>query len=228
MIANKITATATLPSTTLVNGVAVGNTSEFSAVFTVSNNTPLPVELTDFTVDAVKNDAALVWHTASEKNNDHFEIERSLTGLAFEKIGEVKGRGNSSAPMAYGLTDAGIGLRAAGVVYYRLKQVDLDGLANYSPIRTVRFVSSAAAPSLTFWPNPATSGTQLDLTQLPAGAYRVCVLDAMGRLVLAVSLDAGLVHPLDLNTIANGTYLVLVSGQANGQPLKLTTRLIKE
>jgi len=54
------------------------------------------------------------------------------------------------------------------------------------------------------------------------------VLDATGRVVLHTTLEAGLAHALDLNTIASGTYHVLVRGQANGQPLSLTKRLIKE
>ena len=85
-----------------------------------------------------------------------------------------------------------------------------------------------AKPTLTLFPNPATSGTQLDLTQLPIGTYQVSLLDATGRVVLGVTLEAGLVHALDLNTIASGTYTVLVRGQAGNQAIVLTKRLIKE
>ncbi len=190
---------------------------------------PLPVELTDFTATAVKNvDAALVWHTASEKSNDYFDVERSLDGTAFEKIGQVKGQGNSTMPTAYALTDAGIGPKAQGLVYYRLKQVDADGTATYSPVRTVNFTKSAEAPAISLWPNPATASTQLDLHLLPAGTYQVRMLDATGRVVLATVLEAGLSHALDLNTVASGTYLVQVMSQSAGQSLKLTTRFVKE
>ena len=189
---------------------------------------PLPVELTDFTVQAVKNiDAQLSWTTASEKNNDHFDVERSTVGATFVKIGQVKGQGTSSSPTAYALTDAGIGAKASGQVYYRLKQVDTDGTATYSPVRTVIFTKSAI-PAISLFPNPATTGTQLDLTQLPTGTYQVSVLDATGRVVLGLTLEAGLAHALDLNTIASGTYMVVVRGQNSGQAILLTKRLIKE
>ena len=206
---------------------ANGGVTLQSVTFTIGA-LPLPVELTDFTVQAVKNiDAQLSWTTASEKNNDHFDVERSTVGATFVKIGQVKGQGTSSSPTAYALTDAGIGAKASGQVYYRLKQVDTDGTATYSPVRTVTFTKSAT-PAISLFPNPATIGTQLDLTQLPTGTYQVSVLDATGRVVLGLTLEAGLAHALDLNTIASGTYMVVVRGQNSGQAILLTKRLIKE
>ena len=206
---------------------ANGGVTLQSVTFTIGA-LPLPVELTDFTVQAVKNiDAQLSWTTASEKNNDHFDVERSTVGTTFVKIGQVKGQGTSSSPTVYALTDAGIGAKASGQVYYRLKQVDTDGTATYSPVRTLTFTKSAT-PAISLFPNPATTGTQLDLTQLPTGTYQVSVLDATGRVVLGLTLEAGLAHALDLNTIASGTYMVVVRGQNSGQAILLTKRLIKE
>ncbi|SFQ76211.1 right-handed parallel beta-helix repeat-containing protein [Hymenobacter arizonensis] len=189
---------------------------------------PLPVELVTFTVTAVKNlDAALVWRTATEKNNDRFEVERSLNGVDFAAIGQVRGQGTKSSATDYALTDAGIGRKASGLVYYRLKQVDTDGTATFSPVRTVTF-TKALVPSISVYPNPATAETKLDLSQLPAGAYQVSLLDATGRTVLNTTLTAGLAHTLELNTIASGTYTLLVRGQNGGQVVNLTKRLIKE
>ena len=204
-----------------------GGTNLVPAQFTIGAY-PLPVELTDFTAQAVKNvDAVLAWRTALEKSNDHFDVERSLNGTDFVKIGQVRGQGSSTTPTAYALTDAGIGTKASGTVYYRLRQVDTDGTATYSPIRTVAF-SKVLSPTIALFPNPATVGTQLDLTQLPAGSYQVSVLDATGRVVLGTTLNAGLAYALDLNTIASGTYTVLVRGQNGSQVINLTKRLIKE
>ena len=111
-------------------------------------------------------------------------------------------------------------------MYYRLKQVDTDGTSSYSPVRTVRF--GKVVPAIALFPNPATAATSLDLTALPAGSYQVSVLDATGRTVLFTTLDAGLAHTLQLNTIASGTYTLLVRGTNGGQVVNLTKRLIKE
>ena len=187
---------------------------------------PLPVELTAFATTAKSLDALLTWRTASEKNNDHFDVERSLNGSDFVKIAVVKGQGTSTSATDYARTDAGIGAKVNGFVYYRLKQVDTDGTSSYSPVRGVRF--GKVAFGIALFPNPATNATNLDLTALPAGAYQVSVLDAAGRVVLTTTLEAGQAHALPLNIIASGSYLLLVRGANGGQVVNLAKRLIKE
>jgi uncharacterized repeat protein (TIGR01451 family) len=201
-----------------------GGTNLVTAQFSIGAY-PLPVELVEFTAKAVNNlDAALAWTTASEKNNDRFDVERSFTGTDYVKIGEVKGQGSKASATVYALTDAAVARKATGTVYYRLKQVDTDGTATFSPVRTVSFTASTLTPSLVLFPNPATSATTLDLTSLPAGTYQVQVLDATGRVVLSAQQEAGINQALNLNTIASGTYTVRVQGQG----LSLTKRLLKE
>ena len=202
-----------------------GGTNNVPVTFTLGAY-PLPVELTAFAAAAKNLDALLTWNTASEKSNDHFDVERSLNGTDFVKIDEVRGQGTSSSATDYARTDVGIGAKANGLVYYRLKQVDTDGTSSYSPVRTVRF--GKVVPAIALFPNPATAATSLDLTALPAGSYQVSVLDATGRTVLFTTLDAGLAHTLQLNTIASGTYTLLVRGTNGGQVVNLTKRLIKE
>ena len=202
-----------------------GGTNTVPVTFTLGAY-PLPVELTAFAATAKNLDALLTWNTASEKSNDHFDVERSLNGTDFVKIDEVRGQGTSTSATNYARTDAGIGAKANGLVYYRLKQVDTDGTSSYSPVRTVRF--GKVIPAIALFPNPATTATNLDLTALPAGSYQVSVLDATGRVVLYTTLDAGLAHTLRLNTIASGSYTLLVRGANGGQVVNLTKRLIKE
>jgi len=190
---------------------------------------PLPMELTVFSAQAVNNtDAKLAWTTASERNNDHFDVERSLNGQDFVKVGAVDGKGTSSAPTSYTLTDAGIGRQVNGAVYYRLKQVDRDGAFSYSPVRTVTF-TKALTPAFSIYPNPATTEAQLDLSKLPAGSYQVVLFDATGRQVLGLQVTGGLTQAMPLRTLATGTYLVRVLGKdANGSALQLNQRLVKE
>lgn len=100
-------------------------------MLTVSNTSqPLPVELVSFTAEALGADALLKWATASEKNNDRFEVEASADGRSFRRIGQVPGHGSSTQPHTYQLTDAAIARYGASVVYYRLRQVDADGTAS--------------------------------------------------------------------------------------------------
>jgi uncharacterized repeat protein (TIGR01451 family) len=208
---------------------ANGGVSTQNVSFSIGAN-PLPVVLTAFTASAVQNrDAQLAWTTASEVNSATFEVERSFDGLSFAKIGQVAAKGTSLTPTTYALTDNGVAARAQGPVYYRLKQVDLDGKTAYSPVRTLSFLK-AASLALSLYPNPAQFATSLDLSALPAGAtYQVSLLDATGRLVRTATLAGGQVQPLDLHELASGSYHVLVTGsQPDGAPLRQTLRLTKE
>jgi uncharacterized membrane protein len=209
---------------------ANGGITQALATFTIGAY-PLPVVLTDFSAQAVQNrDALLSWHTASEKNNDHFDVERSFDGTAFAKVGQLAGHGTTSAASTYAFTDAGVAAKASGPVYYRLRQVDLDGTSAFSPVRSVRFTAAAAPVALGLYPNPAQASTQLDLSQLPAtGAFQVLVLDASGRTVLSRTLAGGLPQPLDVQNLASGTYHVRVTGQlADGSAFQQTLRLTKQ
>jgi uncharacterized repeat protein (TIGR01451 family) len=198
--------------------------------FTIPAN-PLPVVLSAFTASAVGNrDAQLDWTTASEVNSAYFDIERSFDGTSFTKVGQLAAKGTSSSSTPYALLDKGVAsLATTGTVYYRLKQVDLDGKAAYSPVRTVSFTKAAVA-SLSLFPNPAQTTTSLDLRQLPAGgSYQVSLLDATGRVVRTLTLGGGQLQSLEVSSLATGSYIVLVTGtQPDGSALRQALRLTKE
>ena len=58
--------------------------SAFSNVATIT--TPLPVELTSFTANAVNGKVMIAWETATEINNTGFSIERSTDNKKFSEI----------------------------------------------------------------------------------------------------------------------------------------------
>ncbi|HEX8425609.1 T9SS type A sorting domain-containing protein [Hymenobacter sp.] len=170
---------------------------------------PLPVELKRFDAAAAGSNAELSWATASEMQNDHFDIERSLDGYNFERIGLVKGQGTSFQETAYRYTDAGVARLSLKPIYYRLRQVDRDGSSSYSPVRVVRFERGTKA-AIALYPNPHQGTATLDLTALPSLESRVEVLDLSGRLLRKFQLIGGLEHSLDLNALPLGSYLVRV------------------
>lgn len=84
----------------------------------------LPVELVFFNAQVQNNTVVVDWATASQKNNDYFNIERSLDGNTFENLAEVDGLGNSQSYKAYQWIDEN---PQSGISYYRLRQTDFDG-----------------------------------------------------------------------------------------------------
>ncbi|UOQ52229.1 zinc-dependent metalloprotease [Hymenobacter cellulosivorans] len=153
--------------------------------FTIS--APLPVELVTFAAECQRGAVQLDWHTASEENSARFEVERSVDGSRFEHIGTVPAAGHSTSTRTYTFRDPNqaSALSQLGTRYYRLRQVDQEGTAEYSPVRTVQVVSIPAG--LALFPNPTTHGATL------AGAApgtTVRLIDSLGRVVLTADADA--------------------------------------
>jgi hypothetical protein len=188
----------------------------------VNYSGPLPVELTSFDATASRADAVLAWRTASEKNNDHFVVERSANGREFAAIGEVAGQGTSSSAHDYAFRDAGA-LRLGKLLYYRLRQVDRDGNASQSPVRTVAFTSAEAPAAVLLYPNPSSTDVTCSLALLPAGTYTVQVLSVTGQLVSTTALTNEQPRSLQVSELPAGLYMVHVQGLG----LTLTQRLVK-
>jgi hypothetical protein len=211
-------ATAGSPQAATVSGASRGFSFATAALgrLTVSGAAaPLPVELARFTAEPRGADALLRWTTASEKNNDHFDVEASADGRTFRRVGQVPGHGSSTQPHDYQLLDPAIARYAANPVYYRLRQVDLDGTFSYSPVRAVA-VSGPAG--LALFPNPTTQTQTATLTGVRPGTV-VKVYDAIGRQVLAATANANGIAALPLpDGFATGVYIV----RADSKALRLT------
>ncbi|WP_181304683.1 T9SS type A sorting domain-containing protein [Rufibacter sp. XAAS-G3-1] len=167
--------------------------------------TPLPVTLISFTAKAQKGGVELKWGTASEKENEYFQVERSLDGKNFSAIGQVKGAGNSTVRLDYRFLDSNT---ATGTVYYRLKQVDANGAFEYSKTVALETKASAASITVKAYPNPTPDVVNLDLTQLPVSDVQISIYALNGRLLKTLTVTGGSLQKLDLTTVAVGTYLV--------------------
>lgn len=180
-----------------------------ATAFPLATVTPLPVTLTDFTAKLVGPAVQLNWHTASEQNADRFEVERSTDATTFTPLGSVAAAGTSSQAHAYAFPDTHLPVGAT-TLYYRLRQVDLDGTSTYSPVRTVALTPAAAG--LALFPNPTQQLTTLTGT---AAHALVQVFDALGRTVTTATADGDGTAQLALPTgLAPGVYVVRTGTQA--------------
>ena len=149
-----------------------------------TRSAPLPVELVAFAAVRLGDAARLRWRTASERNNDYFGVEVSADGQAFRPVARVAGRGIATAPTDYELLDPALLRYHAEVVYYRLRQVDRDGTATFSPVAAVPV--TAAGLAATAAPNPVgDDGTRLRITTGTAGPVELAVYDGLGRRLLS-------------------------------------------
>ncbi len=172
--------------------------------------TPLPVELNTFTAQPSTSQTAvrLAWTTAVETASARFEIERSTDGTTFVRLAAVAAAGTTTSAHAYSFTDTQLPTVAS--LYYRLRQVDTDGSATYSPVRTVAL--GPAAPALVLFPNPASTTAQL---KNASPASTVQVLDALGRVVITTKADAWGTAMLTLPVgLVSGVYFVRAGTQS--------------
>jgi uncharacterized repeat protein (TIGR01451 family) len=182
-----------------------------SALCSATANAPLPVVLTRFEATARQMAAVLSWATAQEVNSAYFAVERSLDGLAFTQVSSVPAHGTSSTALQYTYLDANAA-RLGATVYYRLRQVDLDGTSAYSPVRTVAFGATASqGGQLSLYPNPAASQLHVELSGLAAPAAVLTVYSVLGQPVLTAQLGATSQADVPLASLPAGTYLLRVA-----------------
>jgi hypothetical protein len=199
-------------SNVITNTVTKTGLADFS-IWTLGNAAnPLPVALLDFTAQPQGAAVNLAWHTASEKNSARFDIERSTDGSTFSKLGAVAAQGTTSQAHAYTFRDAQLP-GGATTLYYRLRQVDLDGTYTFSPVRIVSASGAGtSAGPLALFPNP--TQTTATLTGAPA-QVAVQVLDAVGRVVYTTTTAADGTATLSLPaSLPAGVYIVRAGTQA--------------
>lgn len=97
---------------------------------------PTPVTFLGVTAQQKGNGVAVDWSTSQEINNERFEVERSGNGNAgWQVISTVAGAGTTNEVRNYSIFD---GSPLTGTNYYRIRQIDIDGKADYSKTVNVR------------------------------------------------------------------------------------------
>jgi hypothetical protein len=148
----------------------------------------LPVEWLSFTGTPTDKGVDLEWITGSERGSSHFVVERSTDDIHYAPIGQVPAAGSSNSPLAYRFTD---GHPSAGLNYYRIKQVDLDGSSEGSDVVAIRFNGALSLGGK--FPNPTNDRINMDIRTVAAEQLTIGLLDATGRTVRmhAMSCEAG-------------------------------------
>ncbi len=177
------------------------------ATFTV---TTLSAELSSFSAQKANHSIALSWLTASEQNNNHFNIERSSNGKSFTTIGQVKGSGTTASSNKYNFTDNN---PLSGVNYYRLNAVETTGKTAFSKIVTVDF-STKGSNKLMVYPNPAKSGLNINYESNEEANLNIQVLDMTGKVHLTQQME-GLKGDnnirLNIENLPNGVYFMRIN-----------------
>ena len=175
-------------------------------IICTEGETILPVELTSFTAKANNNEVILNWSTATETNNQGFDIERKSNGQ-FEKVGYVAGFGTTTEVKAYTFTDKTVG---SGNYTYRLKQVDFNGTFEYSPEVEVEVGAAKVYQLSQNYPNPFNPNTTITFDLADESQVSLIVFDVLGQEVSQLiheELEAG-IHSINFHasSLNSGVY----------------------
>jgi len=170
-------------------------------------NEVLPVTWNRFEAISEAPAVNLIWETATEIDNDYFEIEHSLSGKDFKTIGRVTGNGTVNSISSYEYKHL---QPVNGLNYYRLKQVDFDGQHHYSDVISVWL--DLLAENIQLYPNP-TQG-RLNVAIPWQGSFKVRIYDSIGNEVYSTHLTGGTPQSIETDGMPRGLYY-LVSSMGN-------------
>ena len=180
----------------------------------------LPVEWSYFEAQLIEDKVKLNWETATEKDNDYFQIERSMDGQNWEILGEEKGAGNSEYAIQYRFIDY---QPLAGMSYYRLKQVDFNGEFEYSELRAIT-LEKMNSIDINVYPQPATDWIQIS-TNSPIETHQVQLLNSFGQVISVntTTMDAATLR-IDTQQLPGGMYIVHLENGAQQISKKVLIR----
>ncbi len=184
------------------------NSAQCGSISTLPMGGVLPLKLSSFSVERLNQEVSLNWNTEFETGTKEFIVERA-EATEFRSVGSIVANGNSSTLKSYSFNDKN---ENAGVTYYRLKNVDLNGRFTYSEIKTVKGISSLN--DVTVFPNPARSNSKISLVGVAPNSS-IQLLDFSGKVLKNMNSTSN--NSLDLAGVKNGTYLIRIVDKSTNE-----------
>lgn len=204
-----------------VLGVPGGATQRLNCIYfkrmVLKNYFVLPVKYIFFSATAIQKKVDLNWVTDNEVNKDYFEVERSFDGGNFSSIGMVENGFDNGSSKSYKISDDAKVLSGREIVYYRLKQVDINGKFSYSNVVLVRLQANKGI-TMQASPNPFKDNLAIHFTSVENGTGMIKMQNITGQSVATKNMIFGkgdnTVQIENLSGLSKGVYVaqVVVNG----------------
>lgn len=171
----------------------------------------LPIELISFSGYSDGDKNILKWTTATEFNNDYFEIQHSVDAINFISFNKVKGAGISTAKNNYSCLDND---PIQDITYYRLKQFDFDGRSSYSSIISV--ANKNTNSQIKVFPNPFSEIVAVEFDEINMEIdSKIKICNELGQVVKLISVKGKKTEYIDLSNLPDGVYLLDITNYSN-------------
>ncbi|MDO8548776.1 MAG: T9SS type A sorting domain-containing protein [Ignavibacteria bacterium] len=202
--------------------------SEWGGIYRelIMSNVTVPVELTSFTGSYVGQAVKLNWTTATEVNNNGFEIQRSSEGGNFVTVGFVQGKGTSTEATNYSFVDKNISSRTE--YSYRLKQIDFDGNYSFSDIINLGASLPVSLVLNQNYPNPFNPVTNISFALPSKSNVSLEIYNLVGQKVMTLvqgNLEKGpYSYTVDASNLSSGIYIYSLSATGDNGIASVITR----
>ncbi|MDD2386760.1 MAG: T9SS type A sorting domain-containing protein, partial [Bacteroidales bacterium] len=186
-----------------------------------NNNFILPVELLSFDIKCKDKSNILSWITASELNNDYFEVQRSYNATNWENIGNIQGAGNSNKLLNYSFADQKTNKKA----YYRLKQVDFDGKFEYSKIIVSNCVPNNDDAEVIIYPNPCNDFLNISISNWDSESVKYEITNLTGQIIYSSKLvieSSFAFEQIETSNLKPGMYYIIFYDKNRNISKKIT------
>jgi len=170
-------------SIVMQTGAAFDGRALAQTAVTLDATNVIPVELISFTATSNGKEVILNWSTATELNNQLFEVQRSFEGNDFATVGSVYGKGTTTERQDYSYSDKNL---AEGKYFYRLKQIDYLGSYEYSDVLEVDYRTFKNYLLEQNYPNPFNPATTIGFGIKEKSFVKVIILNNIGEEVAVV------------------------------------------
>lgn len=193
-------------NTLAMTGVPIQQNDGWWAIATALN--PLPVELLSFSAECMTKDISLKWTTASELNNNYFDLEKSTNGFDFSLLRRITGSGTVNSLSHYEFIDHN---PQQSKLFYRLKQTDFNG--ENEDLKTISINPCRDNNSGIVSAIQTGSTLKIVASVSYTDAYNVTIIDNAGRLIIKTTLNLNDgINELSLsNYISKGLYLININ-----------------
>ncbi|MDX2045415.1 MAG: T9SS type A sorting domain-containing protein [Chitinophagaceae bacterium] len=198
--------------TELAQSIAVSQSDGCQFSGTITRQLSLPVKMSYFSAMRNKNGVSLYWKTETETNNNYFEIQRSEDGAEFKPIALMFAKEDAANGASYQYNDYSLGNINGNMVWYRLKQVDIDGKFTYTALKKVNLNDNAKGVKMQLSPNPFQGPVQLRFESDKKKAIDLRIYNTAGQVMYTSRIDAkqGLnaVQVNEASRLMRGMYMI--------------------